>query len=261
MAGNVLTAVVVLMMGGVLAAPVSTPQQSAMEPQAKEVLGKIAVPRASALFSVCPRAARRASSRILPEEASSWSISSRPTPQKSWQCGKRPRPAGLLGKRVFADRGSWRTSTSPTTFAGLIWPIARRATNRCRRRSAAGVCTRGQRTLRPERKSSKPFPPRADAWSHPYHGPDKQPAVPGSSRAGALYLTQFLAEPDVLAPCRGYGPAGRRQGLQGVRFAAPRTRIKNARAEHAAMASTVTTAAILWRRPCCAAASCSTATQ
>ena len=45
MVDKVLTAVVVLMTGGVLAAPVSTPQPAAIGPKAKAVLAKIAVPK------------------------------------------------------------------------------------------------------------------------------------------------------------------------------------------------------------------------
>ena len=56
MAGNVLTAVVVLVTGAVLAAPVPTPQPAATGPQAKEVLAGTAVPQGVCVVLGLPQA-------------------------------------------------------------------------------------------------------------------------------------------------------------------------------------------------------------
>jgi len=57
------------------------------------------------------------------------------------------------------------------------------------------------RVLRPEGKAFlgertlvKPFPQGVDDWSHPYHGPDNNPASKDQVAKGP-YLTQFLADP------------------------------------------------------------------
>jgi outer membrane protein assembly factor BamB len=43
-------------------------------------------------------------------------------------------------------------------------------------------------------ETSKPYPVKADDWTHPYHGPDNNPQST-DQLARAPYITQFLAEP------------------------------------------------------------------
>ena len=101
--------------------------------------------------------------------------------------------AGLLGRRVFVDRGPFGRIHLADNLAG-----------------AAIVCSSAEkdvnndellRVLHPQGKAIvgdreivKPFPQGTDSWSHVYHGPDNNPQST-DELAKAPYLTQFLAEP------------------------------------------------------------------
>ena len=115
MASSVLTAVVVLMTGAVLAAPVPTPQPAAMGPQAKKVLAKIAVPKGVCVVLGLPQAGQSnfvtdlaAGSEFLiyfqsPNGAEELAVRKQPRPPDCWAIGSSP----------IAARGG--KSTSPTT--------------------------------------------------------------------------------------------------------------------------------------------------
>lgn len=101
--------------------------------------------------------------------------------------------AGLLGNRIFVDRGPWERIRLADNLAGAVWvgPAAREKV------------PRGEllRVLHPEGKALigpeevvKPFPEGIDSWSHPFHGPDNNPQSK-DRLARAPYATQFLAEP------------------------------------------------------------------
>ena len=101
--------------------------------------------------------------------------------------------AGLLGTRVFVDRGRWQSIHLADNLAGAVWvgPAAR----------AAVPDAELLRVLHPKGKAIlgtkviiKPLPQGIDDWSHPYHGPDNNPQST-DQLARAPYLTQFLAEP------------------------------------------------------------------
>jgi len=106
--------------------------------------------------------------------------------------------SGLLGKRVFADRGAWRSVHLADNLASAAWVSSSAL-------GSAGVSREEiLRVLHPEGKAvsddarwqtlTKPFPEGIDAWSHPYHGPDNNP----QSRDAVIrypYLTQFLGYP------------------------------------------------------------------
>ena len=64
----------------------------------------------------------------------------------------------------------------------------RPATNSC------GSSARRPRRWSADEEIVKPAPAHADAWSHPYHGPDNNPQSTDQI-ARAPYLTQFLADP------------------------------------------------------------------
>lgn len=103
------------------------------------------------------------------------------------------RKAGLLGRGVFVDRGSWERIHLADNLAGAIWvaPAAREKVTRAEL----------LRVLHPEGKAlvgseviAKPFPSGIDAWSQPFHGPDNNPQS-ADQVARAPYLTQFLGQP------------------------------------------------------------------
>jgi len=100
---------------------------------------------------------------------------------------------GLLGSRVFVDRGDWNRVHLADNLAGAV--IAS---------SAAEKAVGGEEILRVlhpcgkaivgNREIVKPFPDGIDSWSHPHHGPDNNPQS-CDLLARTPYLTQFLAEP------------------------------------------------------------------
>jgi len=103
--------------------------------------------------------------------------------------------AGLLGKRVYADCGSWGRIHLADNLADavLVGPAAL---------GEKGVPEKEiLRVLRPGgtarlggRELTKPAPEGLDSWSHPYHGPDNN-TQSTDQLARAPYLTQFIAEP------------------------------------------------------------------
>jgi len=102
--------------------------------------------------------------------------------------------AGLLGKRIFADRGDWKSIHLADNLAGAVLVAS----------SAEGAVAEEEllRVLHPQGKAiiggreiiSKPFPAGIDGWNYPYHGPDNNPQS-ADRLARAPYLTQFIAEP------------------------------------------------------------------
>ena len=115
MTGNVLTAVVILMTEVVLAAPVPASQPAARGPQANEVLAKIAVPKGVCVVLGLPEAGPPSFVTDLAAGSEFLVYFQSPDRREELAVRKAAQAAGLLGKRVFADRGSWRQSISPTT--------------------------------------------------------------------------------------------------------------------------------------------------
>jgi outer membrane protein assembly factor BamB len=101
--------------------------------------------------------------------------------------------AGLLGKRLFVQRGSWSQLHLASNLADAV--VVRGA-------AAAGapptellrVVRPGGTVITPDGTTAKPVPEGIDEWSHPYHGPDNNPQSQ-DRLARAPYLTHFLAEP------------------------------------------------------------------
>jgi len=101
--------------------------------------------------------------------------------------------AGLLGTRVFADRGDPKTIHLADNLVGAVCvaPSLHKvvAEDELRR-----VLHPGGKAILGEKEFSKPFPEGIDTWSHPYHGPDNNPQSTDRI-ARAPYLTQFIAAP------------------------------------------------------------------
>jgi outer membrane protein assembly factor BamB len=101
--------------------------------------------------------------------------------------------AGLLGGRVFVDRGDWRSIHLADNLAGavVVGPAAEgsvAAEELLRVLHPAGKAIVGSTTI------VKPTSDGLDDWSYPYHGPDNNPQS-ADRIARAPYLTQFIAEP------------------------------------------------------------------
>ena len=99
---------------------------------------------------------------------------------------------GLLGRRLYIDQGpaSRLHLADNLVDAVVVVGDARGASD-----------AEWLRVLRPlgkavigDRELSKPVPAGIDTWSHPYHGPDNNPASKDQVAKGP-YLTQFLSDP------------------------------------------------------------------
>jgi outer membrane protein assembly factor BamB len=101
--------------------------------------------------------------------------------------------AGLLGRRVFVDRGAWDRVHLADDLADAVI-VSGAAVGEVPEPEVLRVLRPGGRALIGERELAKPFPAGTDAWSHPYHGPDNNPQST-DRLARAPYLTKFLAEP------------------------------------------------------------------
>ncbi|MBD3267492.1 hypothetical protein GF373_12565, partial [bacterium] len=99
--------------------------------------------------------------------------------------------AGLLGKRVYVEKGSSSKIHLASNLADRVITHP----------DPAFTQTEIMRVLRPAgqwiTKSAtkiKPEPAGIDQWTHPYHGPDNNP-LSKDKLAKAPYLTHFLAKP------------------------------------------------------------------
>ncbi len=99
---------------------------------------------------------------------------------------------GLNGLRLFIDHGSAQRLHLGDNLADAILVLDR---------NAPIPDAELLRVLRPrgkafigERELGKPVPSGIDEWTHPYHGPDNNPASKDQVAKGP-YLTQFLADP------------------------------------------------------------------
>jgi outer membrane protein assembly factor BamB len=93
--------------------------------------------------------------------------------------------AGLLGKRVWVEKGAGRIHLSDGMADAVV----------------GGNRDEALRVLRPGGKAVlgaevvvKTAPEGVDEWSHPYHGPDNNPQSKDQAAKGP-YLTQFMSEP------------------------------------------------------------------
>ncbi len=101
--------------------------------------------------------------------------------------------AGLLWKRIFADRGPWDRILLADNLAGAAW-VATAARDKVPRAEILRVLHPEGKALVGDEEIVKPFPEGIDSWSQPFHGPDNNPQSKDRV-ARAPYATQFLAEP------------------------------------------------------------------
>jgi outer membrane protein assembly factor BamB len=100
---------------------------------------------------------------------------------------------GLLGRRIFVDRGPGTSIHLADNLADavLVAPAAERSIARA---ELLRVLRPEGRAILPGAELVKPLPEGTDDWRYPYHGPDNNPQSTDRI-ARAPYLTQFLAEP------------------------------------------------------------------
>lgn len=107
--------------------------------------------------------------------------------------------AGLLGERIFADRGEWNSIHLADNLASAMWiaPSAQGSAKLSQEEILRVLHPDGKAILEKVGKNEtivKAFPAGIDSWSHPYHGPDNNPQS-ADSVARHPYLTQFLGYP------------------------------------------------------------------
>jgi outer membrane protein assembly factor BamB len=103
--------------------------------------------------------------------------------------------AGMLGTRIYVEKGDWSRLHLADNLADavIVTPASAPAAQALRGELLRVVNPLGK-VLLGDADLTKPFPPEADDWSHPYHGPDNNPLAL-DRLARAPYLTQFLSEP------------------------------------------------------------------
>lgn len=101
--------------------------------------------------------------------------------------------AGLLGNRVFVDRGPWERIQLADNLAGAVW-VAPAVQAHVPRAELLRVLHPDGKALVGGDELVKPFPTGVDDWSQPFHGSDNNPQSTDQI-ARAPYLTQFLADP------------------------------------------------------------------
>jgi hypothetical protein len=102
---------------------------------------------------------------------------------------------GLLGRRIFVQRGNWsRLHLADNVADVVVVPQAEASRVRMPMTEVLRVLRPGGMALVGAQRVVKPFPEGAGDWSHPYHGPDNNPQST-DTLARAPYLTHFLAEP------------------------------------------------------------------
>ncbi len=103
--------------------------------------------------------------------------------------------AGWLGTRIYIEKGEWSRIHLANNLADavvaaneVVAEVKATKAELLRVVRPLGKVVLGDRTL------TKPYPDKADDWTHAYHGPDNNPQST-DELARAPYITQFLAEP------------------------------------------------------------------
>ena len=163
MAGKMLTAVAVLMAGIGLAAPVPAAQPAAVGPQARDVLAKIAVPKGVCVVLGLPQNGEPSFVTDLAVGSEFLVYFQSPDGEGVLAVRKAAESAGLLGKRVFADRGAWRQIHLADNLANLIW-LSPAAGQQVPPEEVLRVLHPEGKAIGGQKEIVKPFSAGADAW-------------------------------------------------------------------------------------------------
>lgn len=118
-----------------------------------------------------------------------------PTDERTAAARARIDAAGLLGTRIYVERGPWSRIYLADNLADavIVLPDAVPALGASRAELLRVVNPLGKVLLGDER-IDKPYPATADDWSHPFHGPDNNPQSTDQLARGP-YMTQFMSAP------------------------------------------------------------------
>jgi len=103
--------------------------------------------------------------------------------------------AGLLGTRVYVEKGSWshlhladNLADAVVVMPGVVSTAEQHRNEMIRVVNPLGKVLLGDELI------EKPYPAEADDWSHPFHGPDNNPQSTDQLARGP-YMTQCMGEP------------------------------------------------------------------
>ena len=176
-----------------IAIAASTSPAAPLSPQAKSALAQIGTDRG--ICAVLGLADGQAAS-FVPDLARGSQLIvyfQSPKAEQLAAVRKAAEAAGLLGSRVFADRGAFDRVHLAGNLAGAVL-VSSAAERNVEDAELLRVLHPQGKAIRGDRQLVKPLPEGTDSWSHPYHGPDNNPQST-DRLARAPYLTQFLAEP------------------------------------------------------------------
>ena len=108
--------------------------------------------------------------------------------------------AGLLGTRIYVEKGTWNHLHLADNLADAVI-VTRQAAAAAsiERNELLRVVNPLGRVLLGNEQFGKPFPKGIDDWTHPYHGPDNNPQSRDQVARGP-YLTQYFAGPYFVPP-------------------------------------------------------------
>jgi len=172
--------------------PVIQPQAK-IDPQAKAQLEKIEVSRGVCAVLGLPRGKDASYVLDFVRESELTIYFQSPEDSELTSLREAADKTGLLGRRVFVEKGAWRKIHLASNLADAV-VAASSAREAMDEKELMRTLRPGGVALLGSKRIIKPPNEDTDNWSHPYHGPDNNPQSTDKV-ARAPYLTQFVAEP------------------------------------------------------------------
>jgi len=166
---------------------------SAAETPVRQVTAKVGVRSGIGAVLGLPRAARLDFVTELSGDSELLVYFQSPDPDEVLAVRKTAEAAGLLGKNVFAARGSYARIHLADNMVGAIF-LSSQADEQVSEQEILRVLHPEGRVILGKKQTVKPVPEGIDDWSHPYHGPDNNPL--STDRVVRYpYRTQFISYP------------------------------------------------------------------
>jgi len=166
---------------------------SAAETQKKQRTAKIGVRSGICAVLGLPKGTRADFIAELSADSELLVFFQSPNPDEVLAVRKTAEAAGLLGKNVFAAKGSYERVLLADNLVGAIF-VSTEADDKVPEQELLRVLHPEGKVVLGEKEIVKPFPEGIDDWSHPYHGPDNNPL--STDRVVRYpYRTQFISYP------------------------------------------------------------------